>query len=173
MKLPHHSWFYGNILKTNQGKSLFLGSVLLCLAILGVSVLFRATQKYTNTHLEVPETRIQRYGKFYLLMAFLAFLLSLGKALAPSPSLDLGIYQFLVWLSPYNLLYQFLPGFSSIRSPDRFYVFVVLFTALLAGYGLFWIAIRLRPIWLTSQPTVFTLSDSRSWLCQLSGRKIA
>ncbi|MYA56982.1 hypothetical protein F4X88_11835 [Candidatus Poribacteria bacterium] len=150
-----------------------MGSVLLCLAILGVSVLFRATQKYTNTHLEVPETRIQRYGKFYLLMAFLAFLLSLGKALAPSPSLDLGIYQFLVWLSPYNLLYQFLPGFSSIRSPDRFYVFVVLFTALLAGYGLFWIAIRLRPIWLTSQPTVFTLSDSRSWLCQLSGRKIA
>lgn len=147
LKLPHHSWLYGSVLETIPGKSLFLGNILLSLASLGIIFLFRSTSKKTNTVLKEPELQMHQYGKFYVLMAILAFLLSLGKVLVPDPSMDLGIYQFLVWLSPYNLLYQFLPGFSSIRSPDRFYVFVVLFMTILAGYGLFWISTHVHPRW--------------------------
>ena len=147
LKLPYYSWLYGSILGTEPRQSLFLGAVLLCLASLGVIVLFQAKYNKTGTNTEEPQLRIHQYGKFYLFVVLLAFLLSLGMALAPRPSMELGVYQFLVWLSPYNLLYQFLPGFSSIRSPSRFYVFVVLFLALLAGYGLFWLSHHARPRW--------------------------
>lgn len=148
LKLPHHSWLYGNILGTEPRQSLFLGSVLLCLASLGVRTLFRAKHNKTGIDAkQLLQSRMHRYGKFYLFMALLAFLLSLGMALAPRPSMELGVYQFLVWFSPYNLLYEFLPGFSSIRSPHRFYVFVVLFLAILAGYGMLWLSQRVRPGW--------------------------
>ena len=147
LKLPHYSWLYGDILGTEPGQSLFLGAVLLCLASLGVIVIFRTKYNKIDPNIEQLQPRIHRYGKFYLFVALLAFLLSLGMALAPRPSTELGVYQFLVWLSPYNLLYQFLPGFSSIRSPYRFYVFIVLFLALLAGYGLFWLSYHARLRW--------------------------
>ena len=57
------------------------------------------------------------------------------------------MYRFLVWLSPYNLLYKFVPGFSSIRSPYRFSVFVVLFLAILAGVAILWVHRRFRSQW--------------------------
>ena len=148
LKLPHYTWLYGNILGTEPGQSLFLGGVLLCLASLGVRTLFRTKHNKTGIDAkQLLQSRMHRYGKFYLFMALLAFLLSLGMALAPRPSMELGVYQFLVWFSPYNLLYEFLPGFSSIRSPHRFYVFVVLFLAILAGYGMLWLSQRVRPGW--------------------------
>lgn len=145
LKLPQQSWLYGSILRATPGQSLFLGGVLMCLASLGAVVIFLV--KYNKTPTIKTHPLLQRHGKFYLFMALLAFLLSLGMALAPRPSIELGIYQFLVWLSPYNLLYNFLPGFSSIRSPHRFGMFVFLFLALLAGYGMFWLSHRVRPEW--------------------------
>lgn len=147
LKLPHQGWFYSSILGVGPGQSLFLGGALLCLAGLGVVAIFRAKDNKTFAINEQTQSPLQRYGVFYLFMALFAFLLSLGMALTPRPSIDLGVYQILVWLSPYNLLYKFMPGFSSIRSPHRFYIFVVLFLAVLAGYGIFWLSQRVRPEW--------------------------
>lgn len=147
LKLPQQNWLYGGLLGAGPGQSLFLGGVLVCLASLGVLALFRAKQSQAGAINKQTHTHLQRYGAFYLFMTLFAFLLSLGMALTPRPSMKLGVYQFLVWLSPYNLLYKFVPGFSSIRSPHRFYVFVILFSALLAGYGVFWLSAHLRPKW--------------------------
>ena len=147
LKLPHHSWLYGSVLGVGLGRSLFLGSVLLCLTSIGMSVIFRARHNKTGVISEQTPSFLHQCGRFYLFMGIFAFLLSLGMALAPRPSMELGVYQFLTWLSPYNLLYEFVPGFSSIRSPYRFYVFTALFLAILAGYGMFWLSHRLRPGW--------------------------
>ncbi len=145
LKIPQQSWLYGNILRAGPGQSLFLGGVLMCLASLGGVVIFSAKSNKTPT-IKTPPL-LQRHGRFYLFMALLAFLFSLGMAFAPRPTLKLGIYQFLVWLSPYNLLYKFVPGFSSIRSPYRFGVFVFLFLSVMAGYGMFWFSHRMRLGW--------------------------
>lgn len=146
-QLPTQSWLYGDFLKIGTEQSLFLGGTLLCLAGLAVMVIYRTKRNEAGTINEKPQSLLHQYGGFYLFMALFALILSLGMALAPRPSTDLGVYQFLVWLSPYNLLYKFVPGFSSIRSPHRFYVFVCLFSSLLAGYGMFWLSQRVRPRW--------------------------
>ena len=145
-KLPQHSWLYGDILQVGAKGSLFLGGMLLCLACTGLIVIFRV--RHTSDTIEQPtQPLLQRYAGFYLIMTFLAFLLSLGMSLTPGFSMKLGAYQILTWLSPYNLLYEFVPGFSSIRSPYRFSLFCALFLAILAGYGMFWVSQRFRPRW--------------------------
>ena len=80
-------------------------------------------------------------------MACGAFILSLGMAFTPIYTKGLGLYRIIVWLSPYNLLYKFVPGFSSIRSPYRFSIFLALFLAILAGVGILWICRRVRSRW--------------------------
>ena len=147
LKLPSHTLLYGGILQIPLGRSLFLGGVLLFLASLGMIGILEAKKKKTGIVNQHPQPLLQQYGVFYLCMALLGLLLSLGMALAPRTSMDLGGYQFLVWLSPYNLLYNFVPGFSSIRSPDRFIVFCILFLSILAGYGIFRLSQHIRPGW--------------------------
>ena len=147
LKLPSHTLFYGGILKIPLGRSLFLGGILLFLASLGMIGILEAKEKKTGIVNQHSQPLLQQYGVFYLCMALLGLLLSLGMALAPRTSMDLGGYQFLVWLSPYNLLYNFVPGFSSIRSPDRFIVFCILFLSILAGYGMFQLSQHIRPRW--------------------------
>ena len=145
-RLPQHSWLYGDILQVGARGSLFLGGALLCLASTGIIVIFQIRCK--SGAIDQPtQPLLQRYGVFYLTMTLLAFVLSLGMSLTPGFSMELGPYQILTWLSPYNLLYKFVPGFSSIRSPYRFSLFCVLFLAILAGYGMFWCSERIRPRW--------------------------
>ncbi|MEH0007929.1 MAG: hypothetical protein V6Z82_04325 [Flavobacteriales bacterium] len=158
LRIPQNSWLYGRFLDIgNPDRGIFIGVSLLCLGATGaIAVLRTRTPKhFGEKHLVgrgIPQ-RVQNalfpqsYGLFYLSMAALAFWLSFGMALIPTDAIGLGVYRILAWLSPYNLLYQFVPGFSSIRSPYRFVVFCNLFLAVLAGWGLLWLTQRAGPRW--------------------------
>jgi len=155
LKFPHNSWLYENILEvSNPGRGTFLGFSLICLSCIGGIAIF-SMRFSARTNTRVPNWRVllnrvrfpSHYGIFYILMAGFAFWLSYGMALIPPDAKGLGIYRFLVWISPYNLLYQFVPGFTSIRSPYRFYIFLVLFLAVLSGWGVLWVSECMRSRW--------------------------
>ena len=139
-----------------QGSSLFLGGMLLCLSIVGTFTLFKTqilrwnSESGSKTLTESKPTQqpsFRRYSIFYITMACTAFILSLGMAFTPIHTKGLGIYRIIAWFSPYNLLYKFVPGFSSIRSPYRFSIFLALFLAILAGVGVLWVCRRFRSRW--------------------------
>lgn len=152
LNFPQNSWLYGKILDIGSpDHSMFLGGVLLCLAGIGTIVILKTrgshnTAESTSEGILPPELFLfpQRYGVFYIAMAGLAFWLSFGMALTPVNATGLGGYRIIAWLSPYNLLYQFVPGFSSIRAPYRFVIFCSLFLTVLAGWGIFWLSQRVR-----------------------------
>ncbi|MYK42744.1 MAG: YfhO family protein [Gammaproteobacteria bacterium] len=157
-QFPASSLLYEHILGLgSSGGSLFGGGMLLCLACVGVITVFRSPVMINNGSVDskIPSMNHQirpsfrRCGVFYIAMALVAFILSLGLALTPTHTDGLGVYRFLVWLSPYNLLHKFVPGFSSIRAPNRFCIFVVLFLAILAGLGMLWVChcFRSRKRW--------------------------
>ena len=138
------------------GSSLFLGGMLLCLSVVGTFTLFKSHilrwngQSDSETLAVSNPTRLpsfRRYSIFYITMACVAFILSMGMAFTPIHTKGLGIYRIIAWFSPYNLLYKFVPGFSSIRSPYRFSIFLALFLAILAGVGVLWICRRFRSRW--------------------------
>ena len=158
---PSSSLLYEQILGVGSaGKNAFLGGMLLCLAGVGMITIFNhvirmrgikgASTTLENTDRKTPPIShkttpsLQRCGIFYSAMAFIALLLSVG---IPISTKGLGVYRLLVWISPYNLLYKFVPGFSSIRSPYRFSLFVALFLAILAGVGMLWVCRRVRSRW--------------------------
>ena len=153
LKFPQTNWLYGKILRLGSpDHGLFFGAMLICLSVIGTTVLFRE-QLLGNTAPARPDVdretkrpqfdqrlRFSRHwGFFYFAMAGLAFWFSLGIALTPTNATGLGIYRFIAWLSPYNLLFQFVPGFSLIRAPYRFSIFCVLFLSVLAGWGSLWL----------------------------------
>ena len=155
---PSSSLIYGQILGVgSSGKSCFLGGMLLCLASIGTITSIRQSIRgkapcadIENMNCKTPQINyqkrqsLQRFSIFYIAMAFIALLLSAG---IPIHTKGLGAYRIFVWLSPYNLLYKFVPGFSSIRSPYRFLPFVVLFLAILAGVGMLWVYCRVSSRW--------------------------
>lgn len=153
--LPASGLLYEQILGLGSLQhSHFLGGTLICLSIVGTITLFGsqilAKRSKDSTNLSTNAQNrpsLRRYGIFYAAMAFVAFILSFGMALTPIHTNGLGIYRFIVWLSPYNLLYKFVPGFSSIRSPYRFSVFVALFLSILAGVAMLWVYRRFRSRW--------------------------
>ena len=158
LRIPQNSWLYGKILDIgNPDRSMFLGVVLLCLAATGVAAIFkiRTPEHISNRQLVDRDIKQQirkalfpqHYGFYYIFVAGFAFLLSFGMALTPTDATGLGVYRIIAWLSPYNLLYQYVPGFSSIRSPYRFTVFCALFLAVLAGWGILWLSQRTRAGW--------------------------
>ena len=142
LQLPSSSLLYEQILGLGSpGKSLFPGGILCCLAVIGSIVIFKRPINFS------AHPSLKQCGIFYLSMSFVAFLLSLGMAFAPAHANGLGVYKILAWLSPYNLLYKFVPGFSSIRSPYRFSIFLVLFLAVLAGVGMLYLCRLVRSRW--------------------------
>ena len=153
---PLSGLLYGQILGIgHQGNNLFLGGMLFCLAGVGMIAVFKGwfltvgdvPGKHTALMFRRVLTPLQKCSIFYVSMAFVAFLLSLGMVLTPIHTKGLGVYRLLVWLSPYNLLYEFVPGFSSVRSPYRFSIFLGLFLAILAGIGMLWLYRRFRSRW--------------------------
>lgn len=153
LQLPSSSLLYEQILGLGSlGNNLFLGGMLLCLASVGTITVFSSQVAAENSKTP-PRSRqarlpsLRRYSIFYISMACVAFILSLGMAFTPIHTQGLGAYRFLVWLSPYSLLYKFVPGFSSIRSPDRFSIFMAFFLAILAGVGMLWVCLRFRSRW--------------------------
>ena len=151
IQFPSSSLLYGQILGVGLEDSLFFGGMLFCLAIVGIITIFRSplcdTDSKTPAINYQKRPSLRRCGIFYISMAGLAFLLSLGLTLAPTYTKGLGIYRILVWLSPYNLLYKFVLGFSSIRSPHRFSIFIVLFLVILAGMAILWLCFCVRSRW--------------------------
>ena len=149
LRFPQHGWLYGKILGiAGTYEEKFLGVILLFLAIVGTVVIFRKRSRVNTDDQQIPKSLFPvRHGKFYLTMAGLAFWLSYGMALTPTNATGLGIYQIIAWLSPYNLLYRLVPGFSSIRSPYRFYICCVLFLCVLAGWGMLWLSQRVHLKW--------------------------
>ena len=152
-QFPASSLLYEHILGLGSPRgSLFVGGMLFCLACVGVITVFRSPVMINSGSMDskIPsinhQTRpsLKRCTLYYIAMALVAFLLSLGLALTPTYTDGLGVYRFLVWLSPYNLLHKFVLGFSSIRAPNRFCIFVVLFLAILAGLGMLWMCRRFR-----------------------------
>ncbi len=75
--------------------------------------------------------RSVRRRPFYLLLALVAFVLSLG------PTLHLVSLKpvSLPFSLPYRVLYDYFPGFRALRAPVRFASLVMLGLAVLAGYG--------------------------------------
>ncbi len=148
-KFPQHSWFYGNILGIGSpDRGTFLGVMLVFLSVIGGIAIFRERSLRNTDNCFLEKAGFPGYhGKFYLAMAGLAFWLSYGMAVVPWNTTGLGVYRVIAWLSPYNLLYQFIPGFSSIRSPYRFAIFCALFLSVLAGWGMLRLFERLRPRW--------------------------
>jgi hypothetical protein len=69
---------------------------------------------------------------FFLLLALVAFVLSLGPRLYLAPGQPAGWQARL----PYAWLYAVVPGFKALRAPVRFDVLVTLSLSMLAGYGL-------------------------------------
>jgi len=72
----------------------------------------------------------RRKGK-YLLIALVSVILSFGPTLLLRP----GGTPLLKWM-PYDLLYYYVPGFTSMRVPARIVVLAMLGIAVLAGYGM-------------------------------------
>jgi hypothetical protein len=66
--------------------------------------------------------------KFYCILGISAFLLSFG------PYIRL-MDKDIIW-GPYNLLYNFFPGFKGLRVSGRIYTIFILAVAVLAGFGL-------------------------------------
>ena len=146
---PLSSLLYKQILEVAySNNSLWVGGMLFCLASVGtLTVFYRKIGSKTASINDQRQTYLRRCGIFYIAMTLVAFILSLGMALTPIHTEGLGVYRFLVWLSPYNLLYKFVPGFSSIRSAYRFSIFVVFFLSILAGMGMLYLCHSVRPRW--------------------------
>lgn len=149
LKFPKTSWLYGKILEIGSPDGrIFLGVMLVSLAAIGTVFIFRKSTARKTDEAQINTALFPKHhGKFYLIMAGLAFWLSCGMAVTPTNAAGLGVYRIIAWLSPYNLLYQYVPGFSSIRSPYRFAIFCALFLAVLAGWGMLYVLERSRPQW--------------------------
>ena len=159
LRIPQNTWLYGKVLDIgNPDRGIFLGVLLLCLAVTGAIAVFKTrAPKHIGGNQLVDRSGIKQwiqntmfphhYGFFYIFLAGSAFWLSFGMALTPTNPIGLGVYRIIAWLSPYNLLYQFVPGFSSIRSSYRFAIFCALFLAVLAGWGILWLSQRAKPRW--------------------------
>lgn len=138
-RLPANSVLYGRWLQVGQiGQTHFVGLFLVAFSLLGATVIVTSARRGNST----PNAPAQS-GLHYVILAVFALLLSLGMGFAPTSREGLGIFTFTYWLSPYNLLYEFLPGYSSIRSAYRFAIFVALFLAILSAYGIAWAGSRL------------------------------
>jgi len=74
-------------------------------------------------------TSMSETQKVYFFFGILGFLLSLG------PSIFLAGRKIWAWWTPYAFLYEYFPGYSGIRMPGRFGLFVLLAISVLAGYG--------------------------------------
>lgn len=80
-------------------------------------------------------TTFMKSRGFFACALLAAWWLSLG----PSPA---ALGRPLNLVSPYRLLFEYVPGFGGLRVPARFAMIVALMLSVLAGYGAAWFATR-------------------------------
>ncbi len=95
--------------------SLFPGLVIMALATMGPLLALRRWRGYL----------------FYLVLALLAFVLSLGPELYLAPRVKI----LLPFALPYRWLYDLVPGFQALRAPLRFAGLAMLGLSVLAAFG--------------------------------------
>jgi len=130
---PINNLIYGRIsyqfqANRNFGEhSLFPGITVIILSLYGLFLLMRVELKgKKRIALINVSNKIQN---IYLLIALIAFILTLGYPLhffGHILNIDL----------PYKYLFEFFPGFKSMRVPSRFGFIVMLSLSVLAAYGL-------------------------------------
>lgn len=115
---PSSNWFWGKITSKfgSHEKYLFVGLIAMVLMVFGWLLEL------------ISRKRLNRNKIFYLLLLFLAFILSLGPIIIFS--------DFFQIPGPYSILFEYIPGFNGIRVPARLGVLFLLATTVLAGYGL-------------------------------------
>ena len=118
-------------------RSHFLGLAFLLTCLIGLERSFRFRKSSVASGTVPPS--IATFRNLFLM----AVVLSLGMTLVTKAIVKDDVFGFLYWLSPYNLLYEFFPGFTGIRSPYRFALFAILFGTVLGGWGLMWVAGKL------------------------------
>jgi hypothetical protein len=127
-----NSILFGNIVEPIQIKrniaehSLFPGISALLLALYGIFTI-RMAKLDCKSKLRISY-KINNIQFIYLLLAVVAFILSLGT--------PLHIFGHILYIDmPYKYLYEYLPGFKSLRVPSRFGMIVMISLSVLAGYG--------------------------------------
>lgn len=106
--------------------SLFPGLTAVILALYGLCCIkkFKIT---SEDKIGLIYTGSERQN-IYLFILFLTFILSLGS--------PLHFYHYIINIDlPYKFLYEYLPGFKSMRVPSRFGIIVMLALSILASYG--------------------------------------
>lgn len=114
-------------------------ALILLFAILGLNILsfsfFLFSKKERQKEIQKED---RQYFYLYILVFLWSFLLSLGKNFSISGQTVEGLELPFVWL------YKFVPGFSGIRSPSRYGVFVLFAIAVMAGFGFRALAAKLK-----------------------------
>lgn len=110
----------------NIENNLFPGYICLFLAALSIAGAIYRIQD-TEHRRQAPVFCFLLPVSFYIVMAILAFFLSLGPLIHISRSM--------AFWGPYSLLYDFVPGFDALRAPARLGLFVIFALSILAGFG--------------------------------------
>ena len=127
-----HNVLYGELSQPYQESrnwrehSLFPGFLVVILSLIGLS---RLSKRSSSGPLDIKFSTGGRIQNFYVILALCAFVLTLGSKLHFFGNIiDLHL--------PYYYLYNYFPGFDSMRVPSRINILVMLSLSVLAGYGL-------------------------------------
>ncbi len=131
-------------------RSAFPGLAVLVLAGLGVVWASRYPHSLRGSTEAIRQTAshpsdLGKHAAFYLIVALISVLLSLGPTLQltyPATEYDPNAIRGVLPL-PYALLYEWVPGFQSMRVAARVGVLLALALAVLAGIGAFFLLGRL------------------------------
>jgi hypothetical protein len=147
----------GMALEPSQGKTYFPGFVALALAAAAFVSPKRPSREDAHTSVR-PDGR-ERF--FYLLLAVVALVLSLGPTLRVR--WDGGaVFSPL----PYTALLRWVPGFTAMRVPARMAMLVIFACAILGGYGAAYLAHRMAK---RSRPTLSLAILSAVLLLEILG----
>jgi hypothetical protein len=146
ISVPETSWLARAIPVMRRdladGKSYFPGFVALALSLVVVGMPRRviAALRLPQALSLAENGQVQHPGReivFYLGLALVGFVLSLGPALQLTPG-----GRVIFSPMPYTFLHQWMPGVSGMRVPARMAILVIFAMAILASYGAAYLARR-------------------------------
>lgn len=114
---------------------------LITLLLAGLGVFGRARKPSEAPEASAPRTPLRKHAIFYAIIALLSAVLSLGPTLQityASDNYDPNAIHGIIPM-PYYILYEWVPGFQSMRVVTRIGVLTALALAVLAGIGAFYL----------------------------------